>query len=189
MPPKKKKKRKSAYCGFLLAMLLPVMAVADSVNLGLSYTAAPLGTASQSAAAIYGLDSSVTYTATLRQIGVDAFGNLKGSTTTAQLVSLTSSYVYASATALSVGTVGLAVNVSTVAGATCNDCWSYWSTRDAVGTYWDYGNTSSIPATLGHFTAASVTATKDSGFVNGEHIYFKSPSGTINVFLTVKKRQ
>jgi hypothetical protein len=102
----------------------------------------------------------------------------------------TSAYVYASATAELVTTSGLAVNVSTVAGASCADCRVYWSTRDAAGVYWDYSNSATIPTILGHYTAASVTATLDDGFVDGQLIHFRPGStGSVNVFVTVKKRQ
>jgi len=177
---------------FALAVSLSFQAKAQSVNLDVSFTAQPLGVASQSASIMYGVELSPnSYTANvLRQITVDSTGGLKGSTSTAQLVSLTSSYVYASATVQLVTTSGLAVNVSTVAGASCNDCRVYWSTRDAVGVYWDYSNSATIPAILGHFTATSVTATLDDGFVDGQIMHFR-PTGasSVSVFVTVKKRQ
>lgn len=104
-------------------------------------------------------------------------------------VVLSESYVYASATAELVTTSGLAVNVSYVAGASCNDCRVKWSTRDAAGAYYDYGGSSTIPGTLGHFATASATAEKDDGFNDGQFLYFKAPTGSVTVFVTVRKRQ
>lgn len=76
MTKKKKKKSKTAFCAFLFAALLPFTAKAQTVNLDLTYTAQPFGQASQSASILYGLDKTLTYTATLRQVTVDSSGNL-----------------------------------------------------------------------------------------------------------------
>ncbi len=61
-----------------LTLLLPWQAKANSVNLDLSYTAQPIGVASQNASILYGVQFSPnSYTANVaRQVAVDANGNL-----------------------------------------------------------------------------------------------------------------
>lgn len=72
----KKKKMKTAFVALMFA-LLPFGLKAQSVNLDLSYTAAPIGQASQSAAILYGTYSPNTYTSQYaRQLLTDASGNL-----------------------------------------------------------------------------------------------------------------
>ncbi len=132
-------------------------------------------------------------------VKVDAQGSsvvAYSTSTTAQVLAyLVSSYVMVSRTAFLVTTSGLAVNISTTAGVSCNDCRAYCSTRDASGYYWDYGNhaeAGTIPAVtaLGSFTAASVTATMDDGIINGRVVFLR-PTGasSVNVFMTVLQRQ
>lgn len=141
----KKKKHKTAFCAFLLAALLPLSLKAQSVNLDLSYTASPLGVASQVAGAMYGLDSSLTYTATLRQIAVDSSGQLKvtgGSVTiTAGGISITASPVF---NPLSFSTyviqtyTATVLNLTTVAGVSvrCSICLSPSFGGAGIRTVW-----------------------------------------------------
>ncbi len=54
----------------LSLMLFAAVSKAQTVNLDLTYTASPIGQASQVAAQVYGIDTTLTYTAqTSRQIG------------------------------------------------------------------------------------------------------------------------
>lgn len=102
-----------------------------------------------------------------------------------------SSYVFSTSTAYQATTTGLAVNISSLAGATCNDCKVYWQTPGNI--YWDYGASSTIPGTLGATTGftltANVTPLLDSGFVDGQFLYLKGQTGTVNIQVTVRKRQ
>jgi hypothetical protein len=88
-------------------------------------------------------------------------------------------------------TSGLAVNISHVAGASCNDCRVYWQAPASI--YWDYGNANSVPATLGATTGftltANVTPLLDDGFIDGQFLYLKAQTGTVTIPVTIRKRQ
>lgn len=125
MPPKKKKD-KTRFCAFLFAALLPFTAKAQTVNLDLTYTAAPLGQASQAAAVLYGVDNSLSYTATLRQVAVDVNGNLQtgsgsGTSSANQFAWLTTTAAGTAATGGSITAIALTgtvlTNITFAAGA------------------------------------------------------------------------
>lgn len=195
MSVKKRKKKTRACAAFLLAMMLPFAAKADQVNLGLTYTAAPLGTASQSAAVVYGVDTTLTYTTqTLRQIGavgdsLKVTGAISMTNTVNVLDAWTTPlYIPVSAPAYAATTTWLAVNVSTLAGASCGDCRLYWQTYNAAGMEWMVNRNHLLTPTAKFFTAVSVTATMDDGFTNGDVFTFRLPSGTADVYFLAKTR-
>ncbi len=100
------------------------------------------------------------------------------------------SFQYASSTAIQVTTAGLAVNLSTVAGVATGPFRVYFSTRESQGFYWDYGSSATVPAgaSLGSYTAASVTATSDDPLAEGTIVYFRpTTASTVNAFITVLK--
>ncbi len=102
-----------------------------------------------------------------------------------------SRYVWAASTAFQATTAGMFVNASSAAGASCNDCKMYWQ-ANALG-YWDMGASASIPSTLGATTgftiSANVTPLLENSFLDGEGIYVKGQTGTVQFTVTVKKRQ
>jgi hypothetical protein len=115
-----------------------------------------------------------------------------GGSSSVSIVAFTASrYVWAASTAFQATTAGMFVNASSVAGASCNDCKMYWQ-ANALG-YWDMGASASIPSTLGATTgftiSANVTPLLENSFLDGEGIYVKGQTGTVQFTVTVKKRQ
>lgn len=109
----------------LATAFLPLSAKAQSVNLGLSYTAEPIGQAQQVAGVLYGMDSTLTYTPQVaRQLQADTAGRLLVVSTgssggAAQAVSVISSVpdslTYGYLTTTAVGTAGRGGSYTAVA--------------------------------------------------------------------------
>lgn len=97
-------------------------------------------------------------------------------------------YVPVSAPAYAATTSWLAVNVSTLAGASCNDCRLYWQTYNSTGMEWVVNRSHLLTPTARFFTAASATATMDDGFTNGDVFTFRLPTGTSDVYFMAKTR-
>lgn len=105
----------------LLAALLslPLALKAQSVNLDLSYTAQPIGTASQSAAILYGIYQPNTYTAAYAlQLKSDSSGNLLISGTVT--ASATGTFTMISNTPVAQGAAGTAQWVVDAKGSSVN---------------------------------------------------------------------
>jgi len=166
----KKRKNKTAFCAFLLAALLPLSLKAQSANLDLSYTAAPLGIASQVASAMYGLDSSLTYTATLRQIAVDAFGNIK---TTGSGLTYTSATTV-NANGLNFLSFTAVTGVTTNAATTLSLTWAASTTSGPV-----FGDINCSGAT-GVYYAINASATPIAGMVANAALMGYQPCGQIS---------
>jgi hypothetical protein len=97
-------------------------------------------------------------------------------------------YIPVSAPAYAATTAWMAVNVSTLAGASCADCRLYWQTYNATGMEWIVNRNHLLTPTAKFFTAVSVTATLDDGFTNGDVFTFRLPSGAADVNFMAKTR-
>jgi hypothetical protein len=180
---------KTAWAGYVPKRARYMRFYADPATL--TYTTASLMYWPATGLAI-GSGGSSSVSITSGTVNAIITGTVKVDPAGTSIVAFTASrYVWAASTAFQATTAGMFVNASSVAGASCNDCKMYWQ-ANALG-YWDMGASASIPSTLGATTgftiSANVTPLLENSFLDGEGIYVKGQTGTVQFTVTVKKRQ
>lgn len=178
-------------------LMVPALAVAEDVPLGMTFTSAS-NNAQQTASVLYGRQLGSN---TLRQIAVDASGNLAVSgATAATSIGVTSTPslnppASGSVSVLATSYTAQVINLTSTAGAAvpCVICLSS-NGGPAAGFRVDFGTDATAPVALtstgvGAYIAASTTAQCWGKFAPGTHAYIAGVAASSQVIYSVQKVQ